>query len=98
MNTIQEKADLKGIVKSAYKQMGKAIADYNMLSAGDRVLIGLSGGMDSLSLLTLFKMRQERIPIDFEIMACFVDTDFIKTDKEKLKDYCNLLGVKFVIN
>jgi tRNA(Ile)-lysidine synthase TilS/MesJ len=78
--------------------MGKAIADYNMLSAGDRVLIGLSGGMDSLSLLTLFKMRQERIPIDFEIMACFVDTDFIKTDKEKLKDYCNLLGVKFVIN
>lgn len=97
MNIIQEKIDFQGTVKSTYKQMGKAIADYSMLSDGDKVLIGLSGGMDSLSLLTLFKMRQERIPIDFEIMACFVDTNFIKTEKEKLADYCNLLGIKFII-
>jgi tRNA 2-thiocytidine biosynthesis protein TtcA len=97
MNIIQEKTDFRGIVKYAYKQMGKAIAEHNMLSEGDKVLIGLSGGLDSLSLLTLFKMRQERIPIDFEITACFVNTDFIKADKEKLIDYCNLLGVKFVI-
>jgi tRNA 2-thiocytidine biosynthesis protein TtcA len=93
----KEKIEFKGIVKYAYKEMGRAIADYKMLSNGDKVLIGLSGGIDSLSLLTLFKMRQQRIPIDFEIMACFVDSDFIKVDKQSLIDYCNSLEVKLII-
>ncbi|MDP2922451.1 MAG: ATP-binding protein [Candidatus Omnitrophota bacterium] len=78
MRTLEEKIELKGIIRYVYKTMGKAIADCNMLSEGDRILIGVSGGIDSLSLLKLFQMRRERIPIDFEIMACFVDTNFIK--------------------
>lgn len=97
MNTTEAKVDFRGIVKYVYKQMGRAIGVYKMVAEGDKVLIGVSGGLDSLALLTLFKMRQARIPIDFEIMACFVNTDFIKVDREQLLDYFNSLGVKFVV-
>ena len=88
-----EKIDLKGIIKYCYKAMGKAIADYSMLNEGDRILVAVSGGKDSLSLLKLFQMRKARIPIDFEIIACFVDTSFIHLDRDVLADYfksCNL--------
>lgn len=97
MPALEEKIELRGVTKFVYKTMGKAIADCNMLSQGDRILIGVSGGIDSLSLLKLFQMRQLRIPIDFEIMACFVNTNFIKLNKEALLDYANSIGVKLVV-
>ena len=82
-----EKVNLKGIVKYCYKAMGKAIADYHMLNDGDRILVAVSGGKDSLSLLKLFQMRKVHIPIDFDIVACFVDTSFIHVDRDALVDY-----------
>ena len=97
MNTLTEKVELKGIIKHVYKAMGQAIADYGMLSDGDKVLVAVSGGLDSLSLLKLFQMRQARIPIDFEIVACFVETDFIKVNTQTVIDYFNSIGVKYVI-
>ncbi len=81
------KIKLRGIVKYAYKQMGKAIFDYRMLKTNDKVLVAVSGGKDSLSLLRLLKMRQARVPIPFEMMACFVDTSFIKIDIKRMKEH-----------
>ncbi|MEI8348805.1 MAG: ATP-binding protein [Candidatus Omnitrophota bacterium] len=97
MFTVTEKIELKGTIKGIYKTMGRAIADYGMVCSGDRVLVGVSGGVDSLSLLQLFKMRQERIPIDFEIVACLVNTNFIKVNQEALADYCRALEIDFVV-
>ncbi|MBU1122672.1 MAG: hypothetical protein KKF54_08315 [Candidatus Omnitrophica bacterium] len=80
-------------IRNSYKQMGKAIADYGMLADGDKVLIGVSGGVDSLVLLKLFQMRQARIPIKFDMIACFIDTNFIKIKKRELAGYvksCNV--------
>jgi tRNA 2-thiocytidine biosynthesis protein TtcA len=93
----KEEVPFRGIVKRLYKIMGKAIADYNMLSEGDRILIGVSGGVDSLSLLKLFCMRQKRIPINFEIIACFVDTSFVELDRPALFEYLDSCGINYTV-
>ena len=93
----QEKIPLKGIVKQAYKGMGRAISDYDMLRDGDRILVSVSGGADSLSLLKLFQMRKERVPIDFEIIGCFVNTSFIKIDKGVLIDHFQSCGIEYAV-
>jgi tRNA 2-thiocytidine biosynthesis protein TtcA len=58
------------------KTMGKAINDYKMIQEGDRVLVGVSGGKDSLSLLNLLHARQEWVPIHYDIIAVHVHTDY----------------------
>lgn len=93
----KERIPLKGRVRIVYKQMGKAIADYDMLADGDKILIGVSGGVDSLMLLKLFQMRQSKIPIKFDIIACFIDTNFINIKKRALFDYFKSCNVDYVV-
>lgn len=88
MNTTTKiKIPFNGIIFDVYKKMGEAIFAYNMLNPGDRVLIGVSGGVDSLSLVKLFQIRKRNIPIKFDLLACMVDTNFIKLDKQEIIDY-----------
>ncbi len=97
MDTLTERVELTGIARYVYKAMGRAISDYGMLKDKDRVLVAVSGGLDSLSLLKLFIMRKARIPIDFEIVVCFVDTNFIKVDKDMLISYFNSSGIQYAV-
>jgi tRNA 2-thiocytidine biosynthesis protein TtcA len=53
--------------------MGQAINDYEMIGANDRIVIGLSGGMDSLAMLLLLHSRLARIPVKYELFPAFVD-------------------------
>lgn len=93
---MKEKIEFKGPVRYVYKKMGRAIADYSMLSAGDKVLVGVSGAPDSLALLELFRMRKQRIPIHFDFIACFIETDFVKADKEALRTHFEDAGFSYV--
>lgn len=93
----KKKIQLKGIVKYTYKQMGRAILDYQMIGAGDRILVGVSGGADSLSLLKLFLMRRRRVPIDFEVIACHVETNFIEIKEDVVIGYFQANGVQYVV-
>lgn len=88
---------LRGKILKVYKQMGKAIYDYNMLAEGDHVLVAVSGGADSLSLLKLFLMRKRRIPYELKITACFVDTNFIQSEKKVVINYFKDNGVDYRI-
>ncbi|NQT95017.1 MAG: hypothetical protein HQ572_01060 [Candidatus Omnitrophica bacterium] len=55
------------------KKVGKAIAAYEMIKEGDRVLIAVSGGRSSLSLLQVLRYKQGRLPVKFDILAYYID-------------------------
>lgn len=81
--------------KSILRLAGKAIADYRMIRAGDRVLLGLSGGKDSLSLLQVLLHLQRHAPIRFEVAAVTVDPMSDSFDPSPLNPYMGELGVPY---
>ena len=81
--------------RSLVSEAGRAIGDYGMIRDGDRVLLGLSGGKDSLSLLHVLLHLQRRAPIKFELAACTVDPQSPDFDPSPLKPYMADLGVRY---
>ncbi|MDW8323708.1 MAG: ATP-binding protein [Burkholderiales bacterium] len=75
---------------------GRAIGDYGMIRAGDRVLLGLSGGKDSLSLLHVLLHLRKRAPVRFELAACTVDPLSPDYDPSPLIAYMAALGVPYL--
>ena len=67
---------------------------HQMLHHGDRVLLGLSGGKDSLSLLHILRHVQRRAPIDFDLAAVTVDPMVPGFDPGPMSDYLASLGVR----
>lgn len=92
-----EKVPLKGIVRYVYKTAGKAIARYNMIQENDRVLLAVSGGVDSMVLLTLLLMRQRYVPIDFEVVACYVRGDSHRGNERGLLAYLKEQRIAVVV-
>ena len=74
---------------------GRAIGDYAMIREGDRVLLGLSGGKDSLTLLQILLHLQKKAPVKFELAACTVDPQSPEFDPSPLKTYLAELGVHY---
>ena len=91
------KIKLRGIVRRVYKKTGRAISDYSMLSDKDRILVGVSGGKDSLSLLKALLMRRDHVPIDFELIPCFVDVEFGKSYRDKIEKVFKQEGLTYVV-
>ncbi len=81
--------------KSLLRAVGRAIADYDMIRAGDRVLLGLSGGKDSLSLLHILLHLRRHAPIHFDVGVLTVDPMSDSFDPSPLKDYVPALGVPY---
>jgi tRNA 2-thiocytidine biosynthesis protein TtcA len=81
--------------KTLARLAGRAIADFSMIQAGDRVLLGLSGGKDSLSLLHVLHHLQQRAPVHFELAAMTVDPMAGDFDPSSLIPYLAELGVAY---
>ncbi len=79
------------------KRVGRAIMDYKMLSRGDKIAVGVSGGKDSLVLLKLLVDRQKFVPITYEVIAVHVDTGYPSSCAAGLSRYFKKLGVRFYI-
>ncbi len=82
--------------KSLLRKVGRAIADYGMIRDGDRILLGVSGGKDSLSLLAILRHLQTYAPVHFELGAITVDPEVEGFDPAPLKAYYEALGVPYV--
>jgi tRNA(Ile)-lysidine synthase TilS/MesJ len=79
------------------RRTGKAIMDYHMIQEGDKVLVGVSGGKDSLTLWNVMLHRQTIAPIDFEILAIHIDNGLPGADIPKLAAYARSLGLPFQV-
>jgi tRNA(Ile)-lysidine synthase TilS/MesJ len=79
--------------KSLLRQVGRAIADYQMIGDGDRILLGVSGGKDSLSLLQILLHLQSYAPVQFELAVLTVDPRVPGFDPGHLPDHYRALGV-----
>ncbi len=75
--------------------MRRCIDDYQMISPGETIAVGLSGGKDSLVLLTLLAAMREYYPGGYALAAFTVDMGFAGMDFTPLADYCAALGVPF---
>lgn len=72
---------------------GRAIADYAMIRPGDRLLLGVSGGKDSLSLLHTLLALRDKAPVDFELGVATVDPQIEGFDPRPLQLYIPTLGL-----
>ncbi len=82
------------------KQMEKAIHDFKMIEEGDRILVGVSGGADSLSLIKLLRERQILFGQQFSLLAVHIDLGFQSNDYKReriLRSYFDKLGLKGLI-
>lgn len=82
-------AKLPELEKKLLHYTGKAIADYNLIQHGDRVMVCLSGGKDSFTMLHILNLLQKRAKIDFEIFAFTLDQSQPGWNDSALKAWLN---------
>ena len=72
----------------------KALQDYKMISEGDRIALGVSGGKDSLILLYVLRYLQKSLTVNFEIMAVTVNLGW-EVDYRPVAEFCQKIGVAY---
>jgi tRNA 2-thiocytidine biosynthesis protein TtcA len=104
MNAPQDAAAVKKaafeankLAKRLHRQLGQAIADFNMIAPGDKVMVCVSGGKDSYALLDLLIGRKLRHDVPFEIVAVNLDQKQPGFPEHVLPEYLARTGVPFHI-
>jgi tRNA 2-thiocytidine biosynthesis protein TtcA len=89
--------DLNKLSKRLHRQVGRAIADFNMIAAGDKLMVCVSGGKDSYALLDILIGMKKRAPIHFDIVAVNLDQKQPGFPEHVLPQYLKSRGVPFYI-
>ena len=76
--------------------MRKGIAQYNMIAPGDRIAVGVSGGKDSMAMLTGLARLRSIIGIPYEVVAVTLDMGFAGSDYSAVAAHCEALGVPYI--
>ena len=72
-SSVKIKHERGKLLQKLRRQIGSAIADYNMIEEGDRVLVCMSGGKDSYTLLDILEKLRKKAPVNFELLAFHLD-------------------------
>ena len=89
-------ADLKGLAKleeRIRRKVGICVSEYQLIQAGDRILVGLSGGKDSWALLEVLESLRRRAPIKFEVHGITIDPGFPGYNPDRIAEVCEQKGI-----
>src|ERR1043166_7282910 len=89
--------DTNKLAKRLRRLTGQAIADYNMIEDGDRIMVCLSGGKDSYTLLSMLRQLQAKAPVRFELLAVHLDQKQPGYDPDVLPRYLRTVDMPFHI-
>src|SRR5690554_1264457 len=93
----RDRAAIERLSRRLRHQAGRAIADYGMIEDGDRVMVCLSGGKDSYTMLDVLLQLRKKAPVQFSITAVNLDQKQPGFPEHVLPEYLRSLGVDFHI-
>lgn len=79
------------------RRAGEAVCDHDLIASGDRILVAVSGGKDSLGLLHALHLLRRRAPVRFELVACTIDRGYGEPHPRWLEQHVRELGHRFVL-